>query len=75
MFAIPGFKRGLCLGGTCDSNLAARLALYRGRVVRDRNKVLASLRHTRVAAAKQTKGTRDAKMNDQDRFIWTWTFD
>ncbi len=69
MFAIHGFDEEMLLGWHCDSNLAARLALYRGRVETLIDKVFGyHCDHTRVAAA-NNKG-RQTKMNDQDRFIW-----
>lgn len=69
MFAIHGFDEDMLLGWHCDSNLAARLALYRGRVDTLIDKVFGyHCDHTRVAAA-NNKG-RQTKMNDQDRFIW-----
>ena len=69
MFAIHGFDEDMILGWHCDSNLAARLALYRGRVDTLIDKVFGyHCDHTRVAAA-NNKG-RATKMNDQDRFIW-----
>ena len=59
----------MILGWHCDSNLAARLALYRGRVDTLIDKVFGyHCDHTRVAAA-NNKG-RKTKMNDQDRYIW-----
>lgn len=72
MFAIHGFDEDMLLGWHCDSNLAARLALYRGRVETLVDKVFGyHCDHTRVAAA-NNKG-RQTKMNDQDRFIWNVT--
>ncbi|MBX9945511.1 MAG: hypothetical protein K2Y40_15615 [Reyranella sp.] len=69
MFAIHGFDEDMLLGWHCDSNLAARLALYRGRVETLIDKVFGyHCDHTRVAAA-NNKG-RQTKMNDQNRFIW-----
>lgn len=69
MFTIHGFDEAMLLGWHCDSNLAARLALYRGRVETLIDKVFGyHCDHTRVAAA-NNKG-RQTKMNDQDRFIW-----
>jgi hypothetical protein len=69
MFAIHGFDEDMILGWHCDSNLAARLALYRGRVDTLVDKVFGyHCDHTRVAAA-NNKG-RATRMNDQDRFIW-----
>ncbi len=69
MFAIHGFDEEMLLGWHCDSNLAARLALYRGRVETLIDKVFGyHCDHTRVAAA-NNKG-RQTKMNDQDRYIW-----
>ena len=72
MFAIHGFDEEMLLGWHCDSNLAARLALYRGRVETLIDRVFGyHCDHTRVAAA-NNKG-RQTKMNDQDRFIWDVT--
>jgi hypothetical protein len=69
MFAIHGFDESMILGWHCDSNLAARLALYRGRVDTLIDKVFGyHCDHTRVAAA-NNKG-RATRMNDQDQFIW-----
>lgn len=69
MFAIHGFDESMMLGWHCDSNLAARLALYRGRVDTLIDKVFGyHCDHTRVAAA-NNKG-RQTRMNDQARYIW-----
>lgn len=69
MFAIHGFDESMLLGWHCDSNLAARLALYRGRVDTLVDRVFGyHCDHTRVAAA-NNKG-RQTKMNDQDKYIW-----
>ena len=69
MFAIHGFDEEMLLGWHCDSNLAARLALYRGTVDTLVDKVFGyHCDHTRVAAA-NNKG-RQTKMNDLNRFIW-----
>ena len=69
MFAIHGFDEDMILGWHCDSNLAARLALYRGRVDTLIDKLFGyHCDHTRVAAA-NNRG-RLTRMNDQDRFIW-----
>lgn len=69
MFAIHGFDESMLLGWHCDSNLAARLALYRGRVDTLIDKVFGyHCDHTRVAAA-NNKG-RQTRMNDQDKYIW-----
>lgn len=69
MFAVHGFDEAMLLGWHCDSNLAARLALYRGRVDTLIDKVFGyHCDHTRVAAA-NNKG-RQTRMNDQDHFIW-----
>jgi hypothetical protein len=69
MFAVHGFDEAMLLGWHCDSNLAARLALYRGRVETLIDKVFGyHCDHTRVAAA-NNKG-RQTKMNNQDHFIW-----
>jgi len=72
MFAVHGFDESMLLGWHCDSNLAARLALYRGRVDTLIDKVFGyHCDHTRVAAA-NNKG-RQTRMNDQDRYIWNVT--
>ena len=72
MFAIHGFDEEMLLGWHCDSNLAARLALYRGTVDTLIDKVFSyHCDHTRVAAA-NNKG-RQTKMNDLNRFIWDVT--
>jgi len=69
MFAIHGFDESMILGWHCDSNLAARLALYRGRVDTLIDKVFGyHCDHTRVAAA-NNKG-RATRMNDLDHYIW-----
>ena len=69
MFAIHGFDETMILGWHCDSNLAARLALYRGKVDTLIDKIFGyHCDHTRVAAA-NNKG-RATKMNDHDRYIW-----
>jgi len=69
MFAIHGFDEEMLLGWHCDSNLAARLALYRGTVDTLIDKVFSyHCDHTRVAAA-NNKG-RQTTMNDLNRFIW-----
>ena len=69
MFAIHGFDESMLLGWHCDSNLAARLALYRGRVDTLIDKLFGyHCDHTRVAAA-NNKG-RQTRMNDQDHYIW-----
>lgn len=69
MFAIHGFDETMILGWHCDSNLAARLALYRGKVDTLIDRVFGyHCDHTRVAAA-NNKG-RATKMNDHDRYIW-----
>jgi hypothetical protein len=69
MFAIHGFDEEMLLGWYCDGNLAARLALYRGKADTLIDKVFAyHCDHTRVAAA-NNKG-RQTRMNDFDRFIW-----
>ena len=69
MFEIHGFDEEMIKGWHCDSNLAARLALYRGKVETLIDKVFGyHCDHTRVAAA-NNKG-RSTKMNDMDRFIW-----
>ena len=72
VFAIQGFDEDMILGWHCDSNLAARLALYRGRVDTLIDKVFGyHCDHTRVAAA-NNQGRRTAA-NDQGRFIWDLT--
>ena len=72
MFAIHGFDESMLLGWHCDSNLAARLALYRGRVDTLIDRVFGyHCDHTRVAAA-NNKG-RQTRMNNQDRYIWDVT--
>jgi hypothetical protein len=72
MFAIHGFDEAMLRGWHCDSNLAARLTLYRGSADTLADKVFAyHCDHTRVAAA-NNKG-RQTRMNDQDRFIWNVT--
>lgn len=69
MFAVHGFDETMILGWHCDSNLAARLALYRGRVDTLIDKAFGyHCDHTRVAAA-NNKG-RKTKMNDHDEYIW-----
>ncbi len=69
MFAIHGFDETMILGWHCDSNLAARLGLYRGRVDTLIDKAFGyHCDHTRVAAA-NNKG-RKTKMNDHDEYIW-----
>jgi len=69
MFAVDGFDEDMILGWHCDSNLAARLALYRGRVDTLIDKVFGyHCDHTRVAAA-NNRG-RKTTMNSHDRFIW-----
>ena len=69
MFAIHGFDESMILGWHCDSNLAARLALYRGRVDTLMDKAFGyHCDHTRVAAA-NNKG-RKTTMNSHDKYIW-----
>jgi len=69
MFAIHGFDEEMLQGWHCDSNLAARLALYRGTVDTLIDKVFGyHCDHTRVAAA-NNKG-QQTTMNDLNRFIW-----
>jgi hypothetical protein len=69
VFAIHGFNEEMLLGWHCDSNLAVRMALYRGTVDTLVDKVFAyHCDHTRVAAA-NNKG-RLTKTNDYDRFIY-----
>jgi hypothetical protein len=69
MFAIHGFDEEMLLGWHCDSNLAARLVLYRGTVETLVDKVFGyHCDHTRVAAA-NNKG-RQTTMNDLNRFVW-----
>ncbi len=58
-----------CWAGIAISNLAARLALYRGRVDTLIDKLFGyHCDHTRVAAA-NNKG-RQTRMNNQDQYIW-----
>jgi hypothetical protein len=72
MFAIHGFDEEMVLGWHCDSNLAARLALYRGAVDTLVDKVFSyHCDHTRVSAA-NNKG-RQTRMNDLNRFLWDIT--
>jgi hypothetical protein len=72
MFAIQGFDESMLLGWHCDSNLAARLTLYRGTPDTLSDKIFAyHCDHTRVAAS-NNKGRR-TKMNNQDKFIWDVT--
>lgn len=72
MFAIHGFDETMILGWHCDSNLAARMALYRGRVDTLIDKAFGyHCDHTRVAAA-NNKG-RKTRMNDHDKYIWDVT--
>jgi hypothetical protein len=69
MFAIHGFDEAMVLGWHCDSNLAARLTLYRGAAETLIDKVYAyHCDHTRVAAA-NNRG-QQTRMNSQTRFIW-----
>jgi hypothetical protein len=69
MFAIHGFDEEMLLGWHCDSNLAARMALYRGRVDTLVDRIFAyHCDHTRVAAT--NNAGRMPKMNDIDRFVW-----
>ncbi|MBS0539410.1 MAG: hypothetical protein JSR47_11675 [Proteobacteria bacterium] len=69
MFAIHGFDEEMILGWHCDSNLAARLTLYRGRVDTLIDKAFGyHCDHTRVAAA-NNKG-RKTTMNSHDKYIW-----
>jgi hypothetical protein len=69
MFAIHGFDEAMMLGWHCDSNLAARLSLYRGGPDTLVDKVFAyHCDHTRVPALNNVG--RRTPMNDQDRFIW-----
>ncbi|WP_395711964.1 hypothetical protein [Reyranella sp.] len=72
LFAIHGFDEDMILGWHCDSNLAVRLALLRGRVDTLIDKVFGyHCDHTRVAAA-NNKG-RATRMNDEHRFVWDVT--
>ena len=69
MFAIHGFDEAMLEGWHCDSNLAARLTLYRGSADSLLNEVFVyHCGHTRVAAA-NNKG-RQTRMNDQGNYIW-----
>src|SRR5262249_49019157 len=71
MFAIHGFDEEMLLGWHCDSNLAARMALYRGRVDTLVDRIFAyHCDHTRVAAA--NNAGRMPKLNDLDRFVWNF---
>src|SRR6266404_3699617 len=64
MLAIHGFDEAMLHGWHCDSNLAARLSLYRGSADTLADKVFAyHCDHTRAAAA-NNKG-RKTTMNDQ----------
>src|SRR5258708_22487522 len=68
MFAIHGFNEDMILGWHCDSNLAARVALYRGRVDTLIDKVFGHhCDHTRVSAA-NNKG-RPTRMDTQEPFL------
>lgn len=70
MFAIHGFDESMVLGWHCDSNLAARLTLFRGGPDTLIDKLYAyHCDHTRVPAA-NNKGRR-TRMNSQQRFIWS----
>ena len=72
MFAIHGFDEEMLDGWHCDSNLAARLTLYRGSADSLANRLFVyHCGHTRVAAA-NNKGRR-TRMNDQDHYIWDVT--
>ena len=72
MFAIHGFDEDMILGWHCDSNLAARMALYRGTVDTLIDRVFGyHCDHTRAAAA--NNNGRQTPMNDQNRFIWDLT--
>ena len=72
MFAIHGFDETMILGWHCDTNLAARLALYRGGPETLVDKVFAyHCDHTRVQAA-NNKG-RQTKMNSLQRYHWELT--
>ena len=72
MFAIHGFDEEMILGWHCNSNLAARLALYRGTVETLIDKVFGyHCDHTRVAAT--NNNGRQTPMNDENRFIWDLT--
>jgi hypothetical protein len=72
MFAISGFDEEMLEGWHCDSNLAARLTLYRGSADTLANKLFVyHCGHTRVAAS-NNKG-RQTRMNDQGQYIWNVT--
>ena len=72
MFAIHGFDEDMILGWHCDSNLAARMALYRGTVDTLIDKVFGyHCDHTRAVAV--NNNGRQTPMNDQNRFIWDLT--
>jgi len=72
LFAIHGFDEEMIRGWHCDSNLAVRLALYRGRVDTLIDRVFGyHCDHTRVAAA-NNRG-RATRMNDEHRFVWDVT--
>ena len=69
LFAIHGFDESMILGWHCDSNLAARLSLYRGGPDTLIDKVFAyHCDHTRVPALNNVG--RRTRMNNQDDFIW-----
>jgi hypothetical protein len=72
MFAIHGFDERMLHGWHCDSNVAARLTLYRGSADSLTNSVFVyHCGHTRVAAT--NNNGPQTRMNDQDRFIWNVT--
>lgn len=72
MFAIHGFDESMILGWHCDTNLAARLALYRGGPDTLVDRVFAyHCDHTRVEAA-NNKGRR-TRMNSLQRYHWELT--
>jgi hypothetical protein len=69
MFAIHGFDETMILGWHCDTNLAARMSLYRGGPDTLVDCVFAyHCDHTRVEAA-NNKGRR-TKMNSLERYHW-----
>lgn len=72
VFSIHGFDESMILGWHCDTNLAARLALYRGGPETLVDKVFAyHCVHTRVEAA-NNRGRR-TKMNSLERYHWQLT--
>jgi hypothetical protein len=72
MFAIHGFNEAMIHGWHCDSNIAARLSLYRGSPDSVADKLFAyHCDHTRVAASNNSG--RRTRMNSQNRYIWDVT--